>query len=179
RRTTTTAPRCGSRWRWTSRFPTPRPSTCPSRRRPRPSTSPDRVKRSRIVVRELTKTFRDGSREVAAVQGASFEILDGEFVAIVGPSGCGKSTILNMIGGLRLPEGDRLSLAHRGPQHRGRARVPRGGAGRAGAPRARGHRPGRTGRLRGGVSRHPGGWDAPARGLDAHAGGGAANLIDG
>ena len=31
---------------------------------------------------------------------ASFEVLEGEFVAIVGPSGCGKSTILNMIGGL-------------------------------------------------------------------------------
>jgi len=61
------------------------------------------VKRSRIIVRDLTKTFRDGGREVAAVQGASFEILDGEFVAIVGPSGCGKSTILNMIGGLVTP----------------------------------------------------------------------------
>ena len=108
------------------------------------------MKRSRIIVRDLTKTFRDDGREVAAVQGASFEILDGEFVAIVGPSGCGKSTILNMIGGLvtptagaveidgvrvagrgaaagrlRLPEGHRLSLAHRGPQHRRGARVPR------------------------------------------------------
>jgi sulfonate transport system ATP-binding protein len=61
------------------------------------------VKRSRIVVRDLTKTFRDGGREVAAVQGASFDVFDGEFVAIVGPSGCGKSTILNMIGGLVTP----------------------------------------------------------------------------
>ena len=34
---------------------------------------------------------------------ASFEVLEGEFVAIVGPSGCGKSTILNMIGGLVAP----------------------------------------------------------------------------
>jgi len=34
------------------------------------------------------------------VDRASFEVLEGEFVAIVGPSGCGKSTILNMIGGL-------------------------------------------------------------------------------
>ena len=61
------------------------------------------MKRSRISVRDLTKTFRDGGREVAAVQDAGFEILDGEFVAIVGPSGCGKSTILNMIGGLVTP----------------------------------------------------------------------------
>ena len=61
------------------------------------------MKRSRIIVHDLTKTFRDGGREVAAVHGASFEIHDGEFVAIVGPSGCGKSTILNMIGGLVTP----------------------------------------------------------------------------
>jgi len=40
---------------------------------------------------------------VAAVDHASFEVLEGEFVAIVGPSGCGKSTILNMIGGLVAP----------------------------------------------------------------------------
>ena len=33
----------------------------------------------------------------------SFEVLEGEFVAIVGPSGCGKSTVLNMIGGLVTP----------------------------------------------------------------------------
>jgi NitT/TauT family transport system ATP-binding protein len=61
------------------------------------------VKRARIVIRDLAKTFREDGREVAAVQGATFEVLDQEFVAIVGPSGCGKSTILNMIGGLVAP----------------------------------------------------------------------------
>ena len=68
------------------------------------------MKRSRVDVRELTKTFRDGGREVAAVQGASFEVFDGEFVAIVGPSGCGKSTILNMIGGLVTPSGGGVTI---------------------------------------------------------------------
>jgi NitT/TauT family transport system ATP-binding protein len=58
------------------------------------------VARARIVVRDLVKTFRGDDREVPAVAGVSFEIRDGEFVALVGPSGCGKSTILNMIGGL-------------------------------------------------------------------------------
>src|SRR5207253_2023200 len=61
------------------------------------------ARRPRIVVRDLTKTFRAGAREVAAVDRVSFEVLEGEFVAIVGPSGCGKSTILNMIGGLVTP----------------------------------------------------------------------------
>jgi len=60
-------------------------------------------RRPRIAVRHLSKTFRDGGREVVAVRDVSFEIVDQEFVAVVGPSGCGKSTILNMIGGLATP----------------------------------------------------------------------------
>jgi NitT/TauT family transport system ATP-binding protein len=40
---------------------------------------------------------------VAAVDRVSFEVFEGEFVAVVGPSGCGKSTVLNMIGGLVTP----------------------------------------------------------------------------
>ena len=59
--------------------------------------------RVRIAIRDLTKTFRQGPREVPAVSGVSFDVHDGEFVAIVGPSGCGKSTILNMIGSLVEP----------------------------------------------------------------------------
>jgi NitT/TauT family transport system ATP-binding protein len=58
------------------------------------------VSRVRIAIRDLTKTFRQGPREVPAVSSVSFDVHDGEFVAIVGPSGCGKSTILNMIGSL-------------------------------------------------------------------------------
>jgi NitT/TauT family transport system ATP-binding protein len=61
------------------------------------------ARRPRIVIRDLVKIFRDGGREVPAVADVSFDVLDGEFVAIVGPSGCGKSTILNMIGGLVAP----------------------------------------------------------------------------
>ena len=56
------------------------------------------------------KTFRDGGRDVAAVDGVSFQIFDKEFTAIVGPSGCGKSTILNMIGGLTEPTEGRVEI---------------------------------------------------------------------
>ena len=56
------------------------------------------------------KTFREGGREVPAVHGASFEVYDQEFVAIVGPSGCGKSTILNMIGALVTPTAGSITI---------------------------------------------------------------------
>ncbi len=59
--------------------------------------------RIRISIRDLSKTFTQGPREVPAVSEVSFDIYDKEFAAIVGPSGCGKSTILNMIGGLIPP----------------------------------------------------------------------------
>ena len=64
--------------------------------------------RARIAIRDLTKTFRQGPSEVPAVSGVSFDVHDGEFVAIVGPSGCGKSTILNMIGSLVEPTGGEI-----------------------------------------------------------------------
>ena len=64
--------------------------------------------RVRIAVRDLSKTFGAGPREVAAVSRVSFDVHDKEFVAIVGPSGCGKSTILNMIGSLLMPSGGEI-----------------------------------------------------------------------
>src|SRR5256885_3997109 len=67
-------------------------------------------RRPRIVIRDLAKTFREGGREVAAVQDVSATIRDQEFVAIVGPSGCGKSTILNMIGGLVRPSAGTVTV---------------------------------------------------------------------
>jgi sulfonate transport system ATP-binding protein len=64
--------------------------------------------RVRISIRDLSKTFGQGPREVPAVSRVSFDICDKEFVAIVGPSGCGKSTILNMIGALIPPSGGEI-----------------------------------------------------------------------
>ena len=56
--------------------------------------------RARISVANLHKRYRTPDGEVNAVEDVSFDVRQGEFVALLGPSGCGKSTILNMVAGL-------------------------------------------------------------------------------
>ena len=56
-----------------------------------------------IQVTNLSKIFRTEEIETTALNGVSFEIKDGEFVAIMGPSSCGKSTMLNILGLLDNP----------------------------------------------------------------------------
>ena len=63
-----------------------------------------------IKVTNLTKVFRTEEIETTALDGVSFEIKDGEFVAIMGPSGCGKSTLLNILGLLDNPSGGSYEL---------------------------------------------------------------------
>jgi NitT/TauT family transport system ATP-binding protein len=57
-----------------------------------------------VSLADVTIAFRlaDGG-SYTAVQGASLDVADGEFVAIVGPTGCGKSTLLNVTAGLFPP----------------------------------------------------------------------------
>ena len=58
-----------------------------------------------IKVENLSKIFRTEEIETTALNGVSFDIADGEFVAVMGPSGCGKSTLLNILGLLDNPTG--------------------------------------------------------------------------
>lgn len=64
----------------------------------------------RIAVQGLMKCFSTGSGQFTAVDNVSFDVRQGEFVALLGPSGCGKSTILNMVAGLLPRSGGRILI---------------------------------------------------------------------
>lgn len=56
-----------------------------------------------IQLQNVTKAYHLGDETLDALDGVSFSVEPGEFVAIVGPSGSGKSTLANIIGGLDRP----------------------------------------------------------------------------
>ena len=53
-----------------------------------------------LSIKNLKKIYHTKERETLAVENFTFNIKEGDFVAIVGPSGCGKSTILSVLCGL-------------------------------------------------------------------------------
>ena len=57
-----------------------------------------------IKITDLEKIYRTEEVETVALNKLSFEVKEGEFVAVMGPSGCGKSTLLNILGLLDDPD---------------------------------------------------------------------------
>jgi ABC-type nitrate/sulfonate/bicarbonate transport system, ATPase component len=63
-----------------------------------------------LELKDVSLAYHSINGETLALSDISFDIKEGEFVAIVGPSGCGKSTLLSMIAGLLKPESGSILL---------------------------------------------------------------------
>lgn len=63
-----------------------------------------------IEVEDLYKIYKVGNNKVPALNGVSFKVYEGEFIAIAGTSGSGKSTLLNMLAGLEKPSKGKIQI---------------------------------------------------------------------
>jgi NitT/TauT family transport system ATP-binding protein len=59
-----------------------------------------RTEQPLLIVDDIVMRFETPEGAITAVDDVSFDVKQGEFLAVIGPSGCGKSTLFNIIGGL-------------------------------------------------------------------------------
>src|ERR1700689_3455113 len=65
---------------------------------------------AKILGEDVRKSYASDKGPLQAVDSISFEVGDGEVVAVVGPSGCGKSTLMNIIAGFDRPDQGCVSI---------------------------------------------------------------------
>ncbi len=63
-----------------------------------------------LVLRGVTRVFRQGERQLKVLRGVDLTLTRGELVALVGPSGAGKSTLLHIAGLLERPDGGSVEV---------------------------------------------------------------------
>jgi putative ABC transport system ATP-binding protein len=63
-----------------------------------------------LAVADVTRVYEVGGEEVRALDGVTFEVARGEFLAVVGQSGSGKSTLMNILGCLDTPSSGRYAI---------------------------------------------------------------------
>ncbi|MEJ2683562.1 MAG: ABC transporter ATP-binding protein [Candidatus Sulfobium sp.] len=64
-----------------------------------------------VEVRSLNKSYRRGNEVVPVLEDITFDIGQGEFLALMGPSGSGKSTLLNLIAGIDKPDSGSIEIS--------------------------------------------------------------------
>jgi putative ABC transport system ATP-binding protein len=63
-----------------------------------------------VQIRQVTKSYHRGEQWVPVLTNISFDIISGDFIALMGPSGSGKSTLLNLIAGIDKPDSGSLKV---------------------------------------------------------------------
>ena len=63
-----------------------------------------------VEIRNVSKSYRRGSQIVPVLEQITFDIAEGEFLALMGPSGSGKSTLLNLIAGIDKVDGGSITV---------------------------------------------------------------------
>ena len=63
-----------------------------------------------LNIEKISLTYHTKQGEIKALENITFDLDEGEFIAIIGPSGCGKTSILSIIAGLIKPSGGKVYL---------------------------------------------------------------------
>jgi putative ABC transport system ATP-binding protein len=76
-----------------------------------------------VRFQEVSRSFRRGDQEISVLEGIDFEIVAGEFVALMGPSGSGKTTLLNLAAGLDRPNRGKVIVGGVEPANLGESKA--------------------------------------------------------